>query len=450
MPTTPEPALATEPAPPTAPTERIGSDARNVVVKTAEPAPGAGPSPTEGQARPVIAVAAEAQSGEHLLGGSENATVTAPTIGERARLRLPRTAKARLVSAVLVGALVALVAGGAAFYHDTHVPSDAAFRVYGQNVLISQLDDRMRTEQALFGVTPPPAGPQLVQFRKDLAQSAAMSTIVDHAAAQRDIVLADRQVSDTLGRYVTQVYGPGEDGHTQFLQRLASQGSSEPEVLAELKQHMTMIQLGQQVTGGEQVSDQQLQRYFTAHQPELGTPQLRDLHNLVVATQAQAAQIAAQLRAGANFEQLAQQDSLDTTTKDHGGELGKLAAGQLEPAYAQAAFSAPVSGIFGPVQTSHGWNVGKVVSITPPVPAVFAQITAQLRQQLLEQHQAAAWRSFLIAQLKDAHVVYNPVYRPAHPDTLPTPDDQQTPPRNPAPTDPTTNTAAPAVTPPAP
>jgi peptidyl-prolyl cis-trans isomerase C len=332
---------------------------------------------------------------------------------------LPKSTKARVLSAVALVAVICLGVGGYLWYNSTHVPSDVAFRVYGQDVSITELTDEVQTDQALYGFVAPTDGPKLDQFHKDFAKATAVSMVVDHAAAARNIVVADRQASDTLARYITQVYGPGDDGHTKFVAELANKGTSEPKVLAELKRQITLTQLTQQVTSGIQVSDQEVQQYFDTHQAQLGTPELRDLHNLVVATQAQGDQVVAQLKAGANFEQLAQKDSLDDSTKLQGGELGTVSAQQLEPAYSAAAFATPVNGIFGPVQGAHGYNVGRVVAITPPGSAVFAQIKDQLREQLIEQRAADKWRQFLGEQIKDANVVYNSVYRPADPDALP-------------------------------
>jgi peptidyl-prolyl cis-trans isomerase C len=332
---------------------------------------------------------------------------------------LPEGTRARVLSVVALVVVICLGVGGYLWYHATHVASDVAFRAYGQDVLISELNDEVQTDQALYGFVAPTDGPKLDQFRKDFAKAAAVSRVVDNAAAARNIVVADREASDTLARYITQVYGPGDEGHTKFVAELANKATSEPKVLAELKRQITLTQLTQQVTSGIQVSDQDVQQYFDTHQAQLGTPELRDLHNLVVATQAQGEQVVAQLKAGANFEQLAQKDSLDDSTKLQGGELGAVSAQQLEPAYSAAAFATPVNGIFGPVQGAHGFNVGRVVAITPPGSAVFAQIKDQLREQLIGQRAADKWRQFLGEQIKDAHVVYNPVYRPADPDALP-------------------------------
>lgn len=373
--------------------------------------------------------AAEEKAGEGALaeglveGGDAKPTREAATAPAKGRGFPLKTVKARVSATAAATVVLGGAIGGFVWYHDTHVPSDVAFRIYGNNVTISALNDDMRTDQVLYGFVPP-TGPKLDQFKRDFAKANAVSMVIDHAAAERNIVVADRQVSETLASYISQVYGPGDDGHTKFVRELANQGTSEPKVLAELKRQITLSQLTQQVTAGVQVSDQELQQYFDTHKAQLATPETRDLHNLVVATQSQAQAIVDQIKAGANFERLAQQQSLDTSTKGSGGELGQVSAQQLEPDYAQAASAVPTSGIFGPVQTSHGWNVGKVVSINPGGPAVFAQIKDQLRQYLIEQKQADKLRAFLSQQIKDADVAYNPTYRPAQPDELPPASDQ--------------------------
>jgi peptidyl-prolyl cis-trans isomerase C len=301
------------------------------------------------------------------------------------------------------------------------VPDDVAFRVYGNETTIADLKDQAATDGALYGFAPPTDGPKLDGFNRAMAKAAAVSQIIDHAAKEKNIVIADRQVSDRVAQFVTSAYGPGEDGRAKFIQALASQGTSEPKVLAEFKRQMTLSELISQVTAGIQVPDDELQRYFDGHKAELATPELRDLHNMVLDSKEQADQVVAQLSAGGNFEQLAQQNSLDQTTKDQGGALGVHPASDLEPQFAAAAFGAPLNGIFGPVQGSHGWNVGKVVAITPSAPAVFPQIKDQLRQYLISKKGSDMFRDFLGKQIKDADVVYNKAYKPADPDGLPDP-----------------------------
>ncbi len=83
------------------------------------------------------------------------------------------------------------------------------------------------------------------------------------------------------------------------------------------------------------------------------------------------------------------------------------------------AFAAPVGGVFGPVQTQYGWNVGKVIQILPPAPAVFDQIKDDLRQQLQLDRQLTIWRDWMAGAIRKAHVRYADGYRPADPDSPP-------------------------------
>ncbi|MCU1652613.1 MAG: hypothetical protein JWQ60_3762, partial [Pseudonocardia sp.] len=281
------------------------------------------------------------------------------------------TAKSRILAGVALVVVLALAGGGFYWYKSTHLAEGVAFRVDGQDVTVSQLDDDVQTDKALFGVQPPTEGPKLDQFRRDFAKATAVSMIIDKAAADRQVAIADRQVSDVLARYITQYYGEGPEGHDKYVQALGNQGTSEAKVLAELKRQMVLQQLVTQVTSGVTVSDQEVQQAFDQRRAQLGTPELRDIHNIVVASQVDADQVVAQLNSGANFEQLAQQRSMDDSTKDKGGDLGPVSAQDLEPQYADLAFAAPVGAVFGPVQTRGGFNVGRVISAQPPQPAVF-------------------------------------------------------------------------------
>lgn len=332
---------------------------------------------------------------------------------------LPASTRGRVISAVAVVAVLAAGVGGWWWYRGTHVPDGVAFRAFGQDVTITQLDDDVRTATALYGLRPPTDGPALDQFRKDFAKAIAVSMIIDHEAADRNIVVAQRQASDMLARFITQTYGEGPAGHDLFVQDLANKGTSEPKVLDELKRQMTVHELAARVGAGVTVSDQDVRQAFDQRKAQLATPERRDIANIVVGDKATADDIVGQLRAGANFDQLARQRSLDGASKDRGGDLGLLSADQLDAGYATAAFQAPVGAVFGPVQTQYGFNVGQARSAQPPAPAVFDQVKDQLRQSLVDERTMAKWNAFLTDAIKRAQVVYADEYRPADPDAPP-------------------------------
>ena len=385
--------------------------------KTAEAAAG-----TESETKDADVAASE--TGQPASGDKADA----PTTSRSASLL--NSTKAKVIAAVALVLVISLGVGGFVWYHNTHVPSDVAFRVFGKNVPISELNDDIQVDKALVGLQVPTDGPDKDKFNRGFAQATAMGMVIQHAAQQQNIVIADRQVYDQLARFVSEKYGPGDDGHSKFVQELANQGTSEQKVFEQFRNEMTLVKLATQIGGDVKVSDQEVQQYFNTHQAQLANPETRDVHNIVVGSKADGDDIVSKVKAGTSFDQLASQESLDTSTKAQGGELGRPVAAQelaqaLGPDYAKAAFSAPVTGVYGPVQTGQEWSVGLITAVTPSSPAVLDKIKEPLRQFLVQQQQVDKWLKFLGQQIKDAGVVYNPNYRPANPNALPTPDGGQ-------------------------
>ncbi|HVC35000.1 MAG TPA: peptidylprolyl isomerase, partial [Chloroflexota bacterium] len=87
--------------------------------------------------------------------------------------------------------------------------------------------------------------------------------------------------------------------------------------------------------------------------------------HILVATEAQAASIRAQLEKGGDFTALAKQYSTDTGTKDQGGDLGWFGRGVMVPEFEQAAFSLKVGEIAQPVKTQFGYHIIQVLAKDP-------------------------------------------------------------------------------------
>ncbi|MCU1679979.1 MAG: parvulin peptidyl-prolyl isomerase [Amycolatopsis sp.] len=324
----------------------------------------------------------------------------------------------RLLAAVVV---VLLALGGGAFYwyKTTVLPAGTAFRLGDSDVTITDLNHETDTLRALYGIQAPTDPAKLDTFRRDVAKSYAVSMILDNAATDHKIVIADKMAQDTLSRFVTQQFGDGSDARDKFVQALGTVGTTEQAVLVEIKRQLAVNQLFEQVAGTPAVSDTDVQTAFAQRKDTLGTPERRDIHNIVVSSKAEADQAVTDLKGGATFETIAQQRSLDASTKTSGGDLGAVSASQLDQTYAGAAFTTPMNTVFGPVQTQYGWNVGKVVSVMAPIPAVFDQVKDNLKQQLVLEQQLGKWRGWLGDTIKGADVKYADVYRPANPDAAP-------------------------------
>jgi parvulin-like peptidyl-prolyl isomerase len=132
-------------------------------------------------------------------------------------------------------------------------------------------------------------------------------------------------------------------------------------------------------------------------------PSGRFVSHILVPTQQLAAGLAAQIRAGASFEQIASQQSTDSTTARDGGALGCIDGQQLVPAFQQAADTLPLNQVSAPVQTQFGWHLILVRDTIP-----FELLENGLRLRLEQQSPAAERR--LNARVARADVDVDPRY----------------------------------------
>lgn len=360
--------------------------------------------------------AAEAAEVDGAAGGAaETGAAAAERVSWQDRL-LGRGTR-RIVTLAVVAVLLLGAIGSLAWWRLTALPDGAALEADGVVVSSGELDHRVQTLRALYGVEPPADPPAHDRFLRDAAKSVALSTVLDKAATDRQIVIADKEADDVLNRFVVQAYGPG--GRDAFVRALGTAGTSEPAVLDEIKRQLAVSRLTDQVVGDVTVGDDELRGLFDQRRGELATPEKRALRHIVVGSEQDARSVLDALRAGTPFEALAAQKSLDASTKGNGGSLGAASRDQLDPAFADAAFAGKAGAPFGPVQTANGWHVGRVDSVTAPVPAQFEQVKEPFRQKVQAERATERWRGWLAGALHDADVRYADQFRPADPDALP-------------------------------
>ncbi|MCW2789624.1 MAG: Peptidylprolyl isomerase [Aeromicrobium sp.] len=331
---------------------------------------------------------------------------------------VPQTLWTRIAAAVLALVVLAgLVVVGVR--HFTGLPEDAAFSYGGKVVTQDDLAGRADLLGALYGVKQPTRKAERETFQRDVSKAVAVSMILDRAADERDISISDKSARDTLASMLKAQLGADPDA--AFTAILGEFGVSENDVLDELKRQQKIARLFQDVTAKAvaAATPSAVKASFDKDPAQFAVPERRRLSNVVVATRKQAAAVLARARKGESFSRLARQTSLDDATRDKGGALGTVSENQLDPTFAKAAFAASDGGLFGPVKSQFGWNVGRVGRIVPGRPVAFATVKDDVADALRSELALAAWRRWLGDEIKDAHVDYAADYRPDHPDAAP-------------------------------
>jgi peptidyl-prolyl cis-trans isomerase C len=136
---------------------------------------------------------------------------------------------------------------------------------------------------------------------------------------------------------------------------------------------------------GPTVTDEALKARFdkdNAGKP--GEEEVRASH-ILVANEADAKKIIAELDGGADFATLAKQNSTDPGGKT-GGDLGFFKKDDMVPEFAAAAFALKPGEITQtPVHTQFGWHVIKLEERRTAPPPTFEQSRDELRQKMIQE-----------------------------------------------------------------
>jgi peptidyl-prolyl cis-trans isomerase D len=155
------------------------------------------------------------------------------------------------------------------------------------------------------------------------------------------------------------------------------------------------------------VSQEELQAYYREHRDEYRVPAQVDVRHILVKTpppgpdgkvdqkavdaaRAKAEDILKQVKAGANFADLAKKYSDDPGSAKKGGSLGWIQrnAGGLDPAFEQAAFSLAKGGTSELVKSSFGFHIIHVDDRQDAHVKPFDEVKAQI-EPLVRQNKAA-------------------------------------------------------------
>jgi peptidyl-prolyl cis-trans isomerase D len=147
------------------------------------------------------------------------------------------------------------------------------------------------------------------------------------------------------------------------------------------------------------VTGQQIERSYNDNMQQYSTPeQVRASHILLktegkddAAVKKQADDLLAQIKKGANFEELAKKNSQDTVSAAKGGDLDFFNKGQMVPEFDKVAFELQPGQMSDVVKSSFGYHIIKVTDKKAATTRTLAEVRTQIEDQLkYEQAQAAA------------------------------------------------------------
>lgn len=286
------------------------------------------------------------------------------------------------IIALAVGVTL-LVAGAGGFfagarYSQGQLPeSKAVATVNGEKITEQQVSDKL-----------------IKQYGKDTVSQMIDQKLVDQEVKKKNISVTDADVDAAISKIKAQF--PSED---QFNSALQQAGYTMADLKADQKLQLELTKL---IEPTLDTSDATLKKYFDDNLAQFDKRQVQSRH-ILVATEAEAKAIKAQLDAGADFTTLAKAKSTDPSVAQNGGDMGFNARGKMVPEYDNVVFNQPKGAISQPFQTQYGWHVAQTVDIKGDAPN-FDKQKAEVKQAYIQSQVQSQAQTFLDGLRKDAKI----------------------------------------------
>ncbi|QHS50465.1 peptidylprolyl isomerase [Edaphobacter sp. 12200R-103] len=161
------------------------------------------------------------------------------------------------------------------------------------------------------------------------------------------------------------------------------------------------------------------QAYYEAHKNEFAQPEQVHLSEILIPTpadasdavvaqaQAKADSIAEKIKGGADFAEMAKQNS-GGPTASQGGDLGLFKRGALAKVLEDQTFSLPTGGVTAPIRTRQGFVILKVTDHQQAGVPALKDIEPQIQEAIYMKQIQPALRAYLTKLREDAYIDIKP------------------------------------------
>ena len=132
------------------------------------------------------------------------------------------------------------------------------------------------------------------------------------------------------------------------------------------------------------ISDEEAKKRYEEEIAKINPEEEVRARHILVKTEKEAKDVAAELKKGGNFEEIAKAKSIGPSAP-RGGDLGYFTKDKMVPEFSEVAFKLKKDQISAPVKTSFGWHIIKVEDRRMQQLQEFNAIKSRIRNVLLRQ-----------------------------------------------------------------
>jgi parvulin-like peptidyl-prolyl isomerase len=257
------------------------------------------------------------------------------------------------------------------------VPQGPAAIVNGQEISMAAFlreveKRRAGLVQSGVDLNAPQGAAQLEQEKQQALDNLIDDMLVMQDAARQGVAVSDAELDAEMQNIISSL-----GGQAKFEEQLKLAGQTQEEARSLQRMQMLYLKMRDRVVANLQTAEQVHARHILVDSP------------------ATAQALLAQIQAGADFGQVAQQSSQDTLTRANGGDLGWFARGTLPAKEVEdAAFALQPGQVSGVVQSAFGYHLVQVLE-RDPARKLEGDLFVKVQKQAMEN-----WLDGLRAQAK--------------------------------------------------
>lgn len=201
----------------------------------------------------------------------------------------------------------------------------------------------------------------------------------------------NKDVDDVINQYKSQYSQEG-----QFEQLLEANGFTEDSFREYQKKQSIVKSVYDDIIKDVTVSDDDIQNYYNENKDSQYTVGAgANVSHILVADEDTAKNLKAKLDAGADFAQLAKENSTDTGTKDKGGNLGFIPynSTQYVAEFVNGFKDLKEGEVSAPVKSQYGYHLIKVTGLKQSEVTPLDQVKEEIKSQLEQQKQGEAFNA---------------------------------------------------------
>lgn len=252
------------------------------------------------------------------------------------------------------------------------------------------------------------------EFRKLKLNQLITSELLAQEAKNRDLEVSAEETNEIFDQQVNAIKQQNKLSDDQLEQAIKQQGfeSMDQYKAMFIKNNMDgflINKLREDVIADVNVTDQEAKEYYDNNQEQYKVAEQKKVSHILFDDQAKAEEVLAEIKAGADFTEIAKENSTGPSA-ENGGELGFIAVNDrgYDKTFRDAAMKLSVGEVSSePVKTKYGYHIIKVTDKKEAGMKDFSDVKDSIKTQLESKKQNQEWSDFVESLRDQAEIEIN-------------------------------------------